>query len=356
MGNIGDSISTLVPAIGDAETAASQKVVDLLTEIKTRLTSKVDQSEILLSAALSMSTYGLEDAGYVEMLTRASKPSATGTVYTKTVSSVVELFYQDSAGVETQITTGGALNGAAIGGGITGAGYGSGGVALNWNSAGSNYQFKSGSGADAYAAITVDGLQLRDGSSHKVQLEAPAMSADYTLTFPNAVPATSALLTASTGGALGYTTAPAATSFLLVNSSGVVSYATTKQVAQTNNIVGGTATWSGPSISVTAGNDVYLDLRGAEIGDTLTSVSFRYATANTATIYADRMRDDAAANLETDTLATTGGTGTFATQVVSLATPHVYTVGDRVLIRLTAVTSTLVIAGWTATFTRGSAS
>ena len=199
MGNIGDAISTSVPQVNDPETTASQAATDLLDEFKTRLTSKVTPSEMSIDATLDMNTNALENVTTLEFITQVSSPGDER-VYTKSVSGVDELFYQDSGSQEVQITDNGSLNVAATGG-ISGAGYGSGGVEINWNSAGTNYQFKDGAGADDYAAVTCDPLQLRDGSGYTLTVDAPSMSADYTMQLPAALPSNDgAILTMSSAG------------------------------------------------------------------------------------------------------------------------------------------------------------
>lgn len=182
MGVIGDSISTVSPSVGDAEPAASAAAATLLAEFKTRLTSKIGVASIQIDGDLDMNSNPITELTYAQMVTQTSDPG-NESVYTKAVSGIDELHYIDSGGSVVQITDNGGLNVAATGA-ITGAGYGSSGVALNWNSAGFNYQFKSGSGADDYAQVTCAGVQFRDGSSHAINMAAPSLAADYTYTLP----------------------------------------------------------------------------------------------------------------------------------------------------------------------------
>jgi hypothetical protein len=204
VGNIGDAISGTVPSVGDAETAASTSVSSILSELKSRLESKVSPAEMDINASLSMATYPLMDLGYAEFIDQvAADPAEPMALYVKQAGGVQELFFQDNASNIVQITAAGVLNGAALGG-ITGAGYGSGGVALNWNAAGSNYQLKSGSGTDDYASATVNQVQLRDGSSHHVALASPSLAASYTMTFPAA--AAAGLMTVDGSGNMAFET------------------------------------------------------------------------------------------------------------------------------------------------------
>lgn len=199
----GDTISTTVPSVGDAETQGTTDLLTILSALVTIAETKVTPSEIDMDATLDFNSQAGENVKYFEFVTQVSDPATAETLYTKNDGATDELYFQNGSGSVVQITNGGALNVAATGS-VTGAGYGSGGVAVNWNSAGTNYQFKSGSGADDYAALTADGLQLRDGSSHAVTLDSPALAADYTITFANAVPGSESFLTLDNSGQLAY--------------------------------------------------------------------------------------------------------------------------------------------------------
>lgn len=177
----GDNIATAVPSVGASETGGTSDVLTILTALVAIAESKVTPDEVNMDATLDFNSQAGENVKYFEFVTQSSAPG-NETLYTKNVTRD-ELFYKDSSGSEVQITADGSLNVAATGS-VTGAGYGSSGVAINWNSAGSNYQFKSGSGADDYASVTVNTVQLRDGSSHHLALATAAKSASETLTFP----------------------------------------------------------------------------------------------------------------------------------------------------------------------------
>ena len=194
--------TAVVPSVGDTETTPSADVSTILTELVARSQAKVTCAEINVDATLDFQTQAAENLTYLELLAQGAKPTPTGTVYVKAVSAIDELFFQDGNGNEVQITTGGVLNGVGASGDITGTGYGTGGVVVNWNSAGTNYQFKSGSGGDDYAAVTCDGLQLRDGSGNSLTLDVGAMGSNYTATWPAAVPGSEAVMTMNGSGTL----------------------------------------------------------------------------------------------------------------------------------------------------------
>lgn len=121
-----------------------------------------------------------------------------------------DLYFNDAAGNQIQVTSAGGLN-AATTGGITGTGYGSSGVAVNWSAGNVAYRFFSG--ASTYADVVCDDLLLNDGDTNFISIVSPALAADYTLTLPAAVPATSnTVLAMSTAGVVTATATPTVTS------------------------------------------------------------------------------------------------------------------------------------------------
>jgi len=194
----GDSIGTSVPAVGATETGGTSDVLTIITALVAVAETKVTSAELNIDATLDANTQLIDNVTGLEFITQSSSPG-NERLWTKN-ETVDELYYTDSAGTDIRLTADGALSVAATGA-ITGSGYGSSGVALNWNAAGTNYQFKSAAGADAYAAVTVDTVQLRDGSSHHLALATASKSASETLTFPADITpaATSPMAITSTG-------------------------------------------------------------------------------------------------------------------------------------------------------------
>lgn len=108
-----------------------------------------------------------------------------------------DLYVNDSSGNQVQITASGILN-VSSSGGITGSGYGSGGVAINWSSGNVAYRMFSGTGT--YADVVCDDLLLNDGDTNFISVVSPALAADYTITLPAAVPASSSVMVMSSAG------------------------------------------------------------------------------------------------------------------------------------------------------------
>jgi len=275
----GDTISTTVPSVGDAETAGTTDLLTILADLVTIAETKVTPSEIDMDATLDFNSQAAENVKYVEFITQNSSPG-NEMLYTKNDGATDELYFTNGSGSEVQITDGGALNVAATGS-ITGAGYGSGGVAVNWNSAGTNYQMKSGSGADDYAAVTCDGLQLRDGSSHAVTLDSPSLAASYTVTFANAVPGSESFLTLDNSGQLAY--ADNATPYTNFKHAGVTVTANlgsateisgSASFSRTNAVQGD---WYNATTTGTQGIGVPLDVKP---GDVITNIGVFVETNN----------------------------------------------------------------------------
>lgn len=203
MPSYGQSFSAVYPTIGQPGATEAVDLNTLLLNIVTCLEAKVSPSGININAALEMNGNILSELDQLQFQGRAALSSGTGILFWN--SSDNELYWRSSGGVNVKLTNGGAINVAATGA-ITGAGYGSGGVEVNWDSANLRYKLKDASGTDAYAHVAVDDVQLNDGSGNFLSLAAPAMGADYSLTFPNAVPAAQSRLMVSTGGILAYET------------------------------------------------------------------------------------------------------------------------------------------------------
>lgn len=203
-----------------------------ITEIRATVDAKVTPAGITINADLPFTNSGVFYACTSVERTNYQNKSGTISAGTFPVSVYVtngNLHYNDGAGNIIQLTSGGALNIAATGG-ITGSGYGSAGVEVNWESGTTRYRFKSASGADAFAHVAVNDLLLNDGSGNFITHAAPAISADYTVTWPTAV--------------------PAATNVMMMSSAGTISVPTDLTLATNQHvIVSGTGLYKRPSQS-----------------------------------------------------------------------------------------------------------
>lgn len=193
----------------------------------------------------------------IERVTLENKDAALNAATFPVALYVVSgnLYYNNNAGNAVQITNGDSVDVSASAG-ITGSGYGAAdsGVEVNWDAANTKYRMRSGNGADDFASVELNNVLLNDGSSHTLTLAAPSMSANYTLTLPTAVPASTSLLTMASSGATATTRDPSVDT---VTTSG-------------NAIVGGTATIAGDTTVST--------------GDLIVTAGDVTATAGTTTV------------------------------------------------------------------------
>lgn len=205
----GSSLGITLPTVGTtAGPAWATSLNTALTTIISTLEAKVTPSGMDINADLSFrsgaTSYMATDVKALEFTNQTSLLAA-GTYPCLMFSygtSTGELYWNDNAGNQVQLTDGGAVN-TALSGAITGAGYGSGGVALNWDSGTSTYQLYLNSATPTYGSVLCNDVILNDGDTNTLTLAAPAMGANYTMTLPAAVPATSGtVLQMATSGAV----------------------------------------------------------------------------------------------------------------------------------------------------------
>lgn len=232
----GTSLGVAMPVVGapGPGTALATQINATVQAIIDRLETKVTVAGMDINADLSLRSgaddFGLVDVHRVELVDVLSALSAVtypGVLYR--VGS--DLYFNDAAGNQVRIVTGGGIDVSSVGG-ITGSGYGSGGIEVNWD--GTNYRLRDGTGADDFAALECDDVLLRDGSSHKVRLGAAAMAADYNFTLPAAVPAAQRYLSMDTSGNI--TTTATTKRFHLAAAAGKITAGTPAATATTGLI------------------------------------------------------------------------------------------------------------------------
>lgn len=198
-----------IPTVGVTEGEEFATLVNAaLAEMRTTLNAKVTPAGIDMNADLSMRSgstyYGVKDLHRLSLQQQATNLAAATYPAALYASAAGDLYFNDASGNQIALTSGGTIAGSV--GSITGSGYGTSGVELNWDSGASDYHFYSA--AATYADINIGALQLSDGSANQIRVEAPSIAADYTLTLPTAVPASTSLVQMSSGGALSTTRAP----------------------------------------------------------------------------------------------------------------------------------------------------
>lgn len=193
---IGSSLGITLPTQGSTTTWGTalntelQKIIDAVE-------ASVPASAITFSADFDLNNYALTSIAHTSYDEQSSAPTELRSLY---FNSSGELICIDGSNNSVAITSGGGLSGA--GGSITGAGYDGSEVRLNWDN--TYFNFYSGSGSDDFADVRMNTLLLRDGSGNAVTLDCPSLSSDYTVTFANAVPGSTAAVQISAAGQLSY--------------------------------------------------------------------------------------------------------------------------------------------------------
>lgn len=201
----GSPIGVTLPVVGvTSDAVGEQLILDFLAAVDTVLSAKVTPAGIDINGNLSfrsgVTAYAATDVLKVNFSSQTT-PLNAGTDPVAAYVSGGNLFYNDGSGNQIQMTSAGAVNVSSTGG-ITGSGYGTGGVEVNWDSVNVKYRMRSGAAADSYADVECDDIRLNDGSGNFLSLVAPAMSADYTVTFPAAVPAAQTIVQMGATGTL----------------------------------------------------------------------------------------------------------------------------------------------------------
>lgn len=209
MGNIGDPISTLVPAVGAPGTQYATDIDTLLTEMKTRLVAKVPLSSVLVNSDVSVNGNALLNAKYLTLQNEGVSPVSAPVNRVTTFGG--DLWYVSPAGA-VQITAGAALNAASVGG--IGGDYTTVGALASFDDLSDAYWFQqqSGAGVRQYARVRSGDLELFEYKAAptagpipttRVRLASPAsLAASYQVTFPAAVPSTQLAVQMTSAGTL----------------------------------------------------------------------------------------------------------------------------------------------------------
>lgn len=333
----GDIISDNIPGVlvtpgPDFATDINELLADILACIQSKVTpAGFSMTSDLTFRSADGTTYyaptNLHRASFYSqgsLLSAATYPTA---VYVKSG----ELYYNDSAGNQVQVTSAGFVNAAP--GNITGTNYGTGGKEVNWDDANLTYRMRSGTATDDYADVSMDDLLLNDGSGNFARVTAGAMAADLTFTLPVSAPGTdNAVITCSTAGVLAASVNPTLDG--LTSTALITAQAGVTASANQDFTVSGTGRYNHGDIAFMYGPKEITQLSGAG------SVAFTFDTANGA--YALLSNAATVAGLQL--------VGLPVGARIRTITIHWYSGGAGTptfrLYRCTNTTSTLVGAGW----------
>lgn len=162
--------------------------------------SKIPISGLNINADLNLSDKGVYNVGYSRHTNLTSPLSAV--TYPTTINTAAgELYYNDAAGNQIQLTSMGGINLASLG--TIGGDYSTSTASLAYASISSLFTFTSSAGV--YAKINTGDLKIyeRVSSGKSVEIKTiTGLGADYTLTLPAAVPLSTLPVKMASTGAL----------------------------------------------------------------------------------------------------------------------------------------------------------
>jgi hypothetical protein len=261
----GQPITLVLPAIGDANPAASTKITTALTTLETELERPVSPADMIVNADISYlsagTSYRAKDLLAASFTNQVSALSAA--LYPTAVyfaGATGNCYVNDGAGNQIQLTSAGAVNVSSTGA-ITTTGspaYGSSGVEMRWDAASTEYEARSGSGANDFANIRLGNVILNDGSGNYITVDAPSISADYTLTLPTAVPASTSVVLMAATGELSHTRALSVDSGAFATTLGVTGASTQAAITASGLITANAGVTLGANQNLTLSGTGYI--------------------------------------------------------------------------------------------------
>lgn len=197
MGSIGDAVSQPIPAVGEAGTGYATKIVNFLTEVKTRLEAHVPMSSLLVGL-LDMANNAITNLSYVGLYNKTGTPS---TPVGSLQRSDNNLWYVSNSGA-VQITNGTTINAASVKG-LTGD-YGSPNPAeLRFVDADQTYYLYDNFAGGAWGKLRTNALQIAAGATSAVKATIDfGGGSDYTMTLPAALPGSQSIVQMEADGDL----------------------------------------------------------------------------------------------------------------------------------------------------------
>lgn len=201
MGNIGDTISDTVPAVGSSGPGYATDINALLTEFKARLTAMIPMSSLLLNSDLDMNGQAILDAEYITLQNTASTPGASPV---NRITAFGGDFYWVGPAGAVKLTNGAALNSASLGG-ITGDYTGAGPMQFRYDAANTRYDAFANQATNTWAYVRARGFDIAGGATSAVrQRHVWGGVANQTITWPAALPAGAKVLQTDASGNLSW--------------------------------------------------------------------------------------------------------------------------------------------------------
>lgn len=313
---IGSSLGITLPTQGGNTGTWGTDLNTELQKVIDAVEAQVPASAIDFSADFDLNGFGITSVEGVAF-DQQSSYSGLNSIYFDTAG---ELYVRDGSNQTIQMTSGGSVNTASNGGvGDTGGDYGTNGIVFDWD--GTIYNAKNGSSPYAYANVRMDELQLRDGSGNDLTIAVPAMSTNYTLTLPSAVPAANAtILQATTAGTVSFSNSFAQN--ITLTGSAEVKHGSRTRVISALTGIGYDSTFASvvnhdPSgvnntfWEADAAGDVFFLPINLDVGERITSIRCLLYGGNTSakSVYLHAVNGTAGTGVESETAATAASSG-----------------------------------------------
>jgi hypothetical protein len=156
MGNIGDAISDTAPAVGTAGPDYATTINALLTEIRSRLISRIPLSSLLTNDDLDLNGQALLNAAYITLANEAVSPVASPV--NRFAAFGGNAWWVSPSGA-IQLTDGAALNAAGVGG-ITGDYSGAGPMEFRYDLANTRYDAFANQSTNTWAYVRARGFDI----------------------------------------------------------------------------------------------------------------------------------------------------------------------------------------------------
>lgn len=195
MSDIGTPMTSTIPTVGSSGTAYATSINTFLDEVKTRLEAEIPITSLQITT-LDMANNPIQNLQYASLYETTVTPSSpVGALY----NYGGDVWWVSPAGA-VQITDGAAVNAAGIGG-ITGDYGGANPAQFRFVDADQEYYAYDNFGTGAWARVWARNFDIAGGASSAFRVRlAFGGVANYTCTFPAAVPASTSLLRMDTSG------------------------------------------------------------------------------------------------------------------------------------------------------------
>ncbi len=195
-----------LPVVGPSGTAGTTYATYLVTALETidahdhstGKGTKITPAGMNMNAALDMNEYALTDVARLGLFTTSSTLTSVNSVYVKSG----QLYFVDSAGNQVQLTSGGGINLSSVG--SIGGDFSTSTAAVTYSNVSKAFTFTQTAGitADIAAGSLFIYENLASAKYTKIKNTA-SQASNQTITLPAAMPASTKIMTMTSGGVIG---------------------------------------------------------------------------------------------------------------------------------------------------------